>query len=30
VCDKGSFVGVITAADLIELDEVLDRTDRSE
>jgi CIC family chloride channel protein len=30
VCDNGTFVGVITAADLIELDEVLDRTDRSE
>lgn len=27
VCDDGRFVGVITAADLVELDEVLDRTD---
>jgi predicted transcriptional regulator len=26
VCDSGVFVGVITAADLVELDEVLDRT----
>jgi CIC family chloride channel protein len=28
VCDGATFVGVITAADLIELDEVLDRTSR--
>jgi len=28
VCDNGSFVGVITASDLIELDEVLHQTDR--
>ena len=28
VCDQGAFIGVITAADLIELDEVLDRTGR--
>lgn len=28
VCDHGTFVGVITAADLVELDEVLDRTSR--
>jgi predicted transcriptional regulator len=28
VCADGSFIGVITAADLIELDEVLDRTSR--
>lgn len=28
VCDNGTFIGVITAADLVELDEVLDRTGR--
>ena len=28
VCDHGTFVGVITAADLVQLDEVLDRTSR--
>lgn len=28
VCDSGTFVGVITATDLVELDEVLDRTSR--
>lgn len=28
VCEQGAFVGVITAADLVELDEVLDRTNR--
>lgn len=28
VCDNGTFIGVITASDLIELDEVLDRTGR--
>lgn len=28
VCDDSTFIGVITAADLIELDEVLDRTGR--
>lgn len=30
VCDNGSFVGVITAADLVELDEVLGSTERRE
>jgi CIC family chloride channel protein len=29
VCDNGCFVGVITAADLVELDEILDRTENS-
>lgn len=28
VCDRGSFVGVITASDLVALEEVLDRTHR--
>ncbi len=28
VCDHGTFIGVITAADLVVLDEVLDRTSR--
>jgi CIC family chloride channel protein len=29
VCDAGQFIGVITAADLVELDEVLERADPS-